>query len=87
MVLDGIFTGDVMIYAVIPVRPDDPNQKYLEYRRRRFKRRMELMGLRSASIEKYLRQGFPGPFTRAIRSEMERFVLDIKYRARLNVKS
>jgi hypothetical protein len=47
-------------------------------RKKHFYARMKAMGIRGTSIQKYLRRGFPGPFIKALRSEMEQMVTDIR---------
>lgn len=70
------------LHARIVVPAYDPHESYLAHRRLRYGRRMELMGLRPASIEKYLKRGFPGPFARAMRREMARLIWDIRHAGR-----
>jgi hypothetical protein len=65
----------------IPARPE-PKERHLAARRARYRRRLELLGVRPASLRKYLDRGFPGPFLRACRMEMRRVVWDLRYRGR-----
>jgi hypothetical protein len=64
----------------VTVRWPSPDDERLRYRKRRYERRMELAGIRPASITRYLARGFKGPFARALNNEMQRLVWDIKYR-------
>jgi hypothetical protein len=64
----------------IRVQFNDPEERRLHFRRKRYERRMVLAGLRPASVQRYLARGFKGPFVRAMHTEMQRLVWDIKYR-------
>jgi len=68
------------LYGRVVIGPPSHEDNRLKYRKRRYERRMELVGIRSASIAKYLRRGFKSAWSRALSSEMERLVWDIKYR-------
>lgn len=75
--VDGKLFARVRIDARPPAR-----ERYLAARRRRYWRRMELAGIRPASIQRYLARGFPGPWARARTAEMQRVIWDLKYRPR-----
>jgi hypothetical protein len=70
-----------MLMGRVSIRWPDPNEERLRYRRKRYAKRMELSGVRPASIQRYLARGFKGPWVRALHAEMERLVWDIKYRS------
>ncbi len=68
--------------VVISLTPT-PEEQRLRYRKERYRRRMEIAGVRPASIARYLTRGFGGPFSRALRREVEQLALDMKYRRRI----
>lgn len=66
------------LYGVIriPAIPP-PAERYRRAREARYRRRLQLLGMRPASITKALARGFPGPWVRACRTEMQRVLWDL----------
>lgn len=59
--------------------------RYIDARRRRYRRRLQLAGVRPASIKRYLARGFvsTAPFVTAVREEMARVIYDMIGRRKL----
>jgi hypothetical protein len=77
--------GRIQIPAGMLTGRPEPKIRYLAARRKRFRRRMVLAGIRPASIDRYLNRGFYllGPWAMARREEMNRMIMDIDARRRL----
>lgn len=67
------------LYARVIIGPNYEQQR-LEIRKKRYRRMLLQRGIRPASVERYLQRGFPSWWSRMLKKEMQRLVLDIKYR-------